>query len=198
VTAETPVPAALAALLLVSACRTEDVFVELDPSTNRMLEQPRVDPYESVAALGAPPERTQPYSTAGPDPLWLEGKDGSGFARVIPRPVNRAMLALGRSRFDTFCAACHGVLGDGVSIPARFMGRPPPSLHEQRVRELAPGDVFHTVTRGYGVMPSYATELTVPERWAVVAYVQALQLSQAALLAELPPELAQEFGAGVP
>ena len=196
--AETPLPAALAALLFASACRTEDVFVELDPSTNRMLEQPRVDPYESVAALGTPPERTQAYSTAGRDPLWLEGKDGSGFARVIPRPVNRAMLALGQSRFDTFCAACHGVLGDGVSIPARFMGRPPPSLHEQHVRELAPGDVFHTVTRGYGVMPSYATELTVPERWAVVAYVQALQLSQAALLAELPPELAREFGARVP
>ena len=186
------------AWLLVSACRTENVFVELDPSTNRMLEQPRVDPYESVAALRAPPEGTLVYATGGRDVLWHEGKDSAGFARLIPRPVSRATLELGRRRFDTFCAACHGVVGDGVSIPARFMGRPPPSLHERRVRELLPGDVFQTISRGYGVMPSYATALSVPERWAVIGYVQALQLSQAALLAELPPELTRKFGAHVP
>jgi hypothetical protein len=194
----TPLATAFAVLLLAVACRTEDVFVQLDPSTNRMLEQPRVDPYESVAALGTPPERTQAYSTTPPDPLWLEGKDGRGFSRLIPLPLNRATLALGHARFDTFCAACHGVVGDGVSVPARFMGRRPPSLHEQRVRELAPGDIFHTVTHGYGVMPSYANALTVPERWAIVGYVQALQLSQTALLAELPPELGREFAAGAP
>jgi hypothetical protein len=198
VTVKTPLATAFAAMLLATACRTEDVFVELDPSTNRMLEQPRVDPYESVAALGTPPERTRAYSSTAPDSVWLEGKNDSGFSRVIPRPLNRAMLALGHARFDTFCAACHGVLGDGVSVPARFMGRRPPSLHEQRVRELAPGDVFQTISRGYGVMPSYANALTVAERWAVVGYVQVLQLSQAALLAELPAEVVREFGATAP
>jgi mono/diheme cytochrome c family protein len=183
-----------ASLVLATGCRTENVFVELDPSTNRMIEQPRVDPYETLAALGTPPEGTQPYTAGAFDPLWLEGKDDSGFARTIPRPLTRAALAIGHARFETFCAACHGVLGNGVSVPARFMGRPPPSLHEQHVRELAPGDVFQTITRGYGVMPSYAAPLSVSERWAVVGYVQALQLSQAALLAELPPALAREFG----
>ena len=81
---------------------------------------------------------------------------------------------------------------DGVDVVMDLAG-----ISNDPSADLAPGDVFQTISRGYGVMPSYATALSVPERWAIVGYVQALQLSQATLLAELPPELAREFGARV-
>jgi mono/diheme cytochrome c family protein len=183
--------------LTLSGCRTEDVFIELDPDLNRMLEQPRVDPYESAEALRLPPEGTEVYAPGGSDPRWLAGKDRAGFVRVAPRAPTRATLAAGRERFETICAACHGVIGDGVSVPARFMPRPPPSLHEARLRELAAGDLFQVISQGYGVMPGYATLLAAGERWAIVDYVQALQLSQNARLSELSPRLKSEFGAQV-
>ncbi len=92
-----------------------------------------------------------------------------------------------------YCAACHGLAGDGDSPVARNMAlRKPPSLHEPRIRALPAGRLYAVVRDGYGLMPSYAEELSVGERWAVVAYVRALQLSQGARLAELPPELRSE------
>jgi mono/diheme cytochrome c family protein len=85
------------------------------------------------------------------------------------------------------CAVCHGLLGDGDSLVAKNMSqRPPPSLH-QRVR-LEDGHYFQVVSRGFGLMPAYASELTVEERWAIVAYLRALQLSQNARPDLVPPQ----------
>jgi mono/diheme cytochrome c family protein len=101
--------------------------------------------------------------------------------------MTRALLDQGHAAFDRVCATCHGVLGDGVSVVAEKMElRKPPSLHEARIRGLAPGQVFEIVSVGYGMMPSLAALLDVDERWAVVAYLDALRLSQAAPIAALP------------
>lgn len=100
---------------------------------------------------------------------------------ITPPPVDVALLARGRQRFDIVCAACHGVLGDGDTEVARHMAlRPPPSLHEPRIRALPPERVVEVIRLGFGLMPSYATVLPPRDRWAVVAYLRALQLSQEA------------------
>lgn len=136
----------------------------------------------------------------------MVGDTGPGrLAERIPIPVTPELLRVGRERFDIHCAACHGALGDGASPVARKMQlRPPPSLHLARIRAFSPGRLFQVVQYGYGLMPSYAGVLSLRERWAVVAYVQALQLSQYARVAELPGgvraeverELARRSGQG--
>src|SRR5213075_2566109 len=89
------------------------------------------------------------------------------------------LLQLGRSRFEIFCAACHGLLGDGDSIVARNMAlRPPPNLLAPPYSERLPGSYYRTITFGFGLMAPYSAELDNRERWAVVAYLKALQRSQ--------------------
>jgi hypothetical protein len=114
------------------------------------------------------------------------------YASRIPLPVTRELMALGRKRFDIVCATCHGPLGDGESIVAKQMAlRPPPSLLKYMNR--APGYIFEVETLGYGMMASYAAELTVEERWAIVAYVRALQVSQSVPASSLPPDIRREL-----
>lgn len=179
-----------ASLLLLTGCSIEGTFDEPDPDLNRMLEQPRYDAYESSpyfddrAVLQKPPEGTVPWQAGG------EGHHGREDAVEITRP----MLERGRDAFETHCAACHGVDGRGRTVVASHMHmRPPPSLHSERVRELSDPDILRTVREGYGVMRSYAAQLEVDDRRAVVAYVRALQLSRRVRVADLPPPLRREL-----
>ena len=99
--------------------------------------------------------------------------------------LTRALLDLGHRRFDIYCATCHGLTGDGRSpVSANMSLRLPPNLSERR--GMAVGHYYQVVANGFGLMPGYAAELTVHERWAVVAYLRALQLSQKAPIALAP------------
>jgi len=128
------------------------------------------------------------------------GKDGicvasaQTYLTTFPIKVDRPLLALGRKRFDITCATCHGPVGDGDSIVARQMSlRPPPSLHLYADRPV--GYIYDVITHGFGMMASYAGELPVRERWAVVAYIKALQISQAVPLDKAPPEAKAKLSA---
>ncbi len=144
----------------------------------------------------------------GPEVL-LTGRFAGQYVTELPLRVDRPLLETGRARFEIYCGTCHGLLGDGDSPVAHNMPlRPPPSLlvHQPHDPEgvgreahahLSPGHVFEVISQGYGYMPSYANELRVEERWAVVAYLEALRLSQTARLAELPPELRARFEGGI-
>ena len=175
----------------------------LDPMADR---QPRARAYkESIffadgLSMRAAPEGTVPRERITQNPTLTTGREGEtgqiaangervpGYARTIPVPVNRKLLELGRKRFDITCATCHGPVGDGNSIVATQMSlRPPPSLHLYNDR--APGYIFEVISKGFGLMASYAAELTIEERWAVVAYVRALQVSQRAPLDRAPAEV---------
>ncbi len=175
---------ALASLVLLTACP------RLDP----MQRQQKVRPYEASPyypdgrAMRDPPAGTVPYASLA-DPAFATGlgADGKPLAR-IPVELTADLLALGRRSFDVTCAACHGVLGDGESQVALNMSlRKPPSLHQ--FRDLADGTIYRVVSEGFGLMPSYSGSLSARERWAVVAYVRALQLSQAASLGDVPPDV---------
>ena len=113
------------------------------------------------------------------------GPDGKVLTR-IPLEVNRKLLERGRSRFEIHCAACHGYLADGVSLVARNMSlRPPPSLLARA--QQPDGWYFQVMSEGFGLMPSYASHLSVEERWAIVAYLRALQISQSMRADALAP-----------
>jgi mono/diheme cytochrome c family protein len=178
------------AVLAAIACDNRQAIQEPEWTLSRMLSQRRADPYEGTSAfrdglvMRRPPLGSVPEDDDRDDP---------------PPPITREVLQLGRSRFDVTCATCHGIRGDGDSVVASKMTlRRPPSLHDARYRALSREQVFVIVTDGYGLMPSYADMLPRSERWAVVAYVQALQLSQAASVAELPPELRAELAKEAP
>jgi mono/diheme cytochrome c family protein len=181
-------PLALAALLALTACP------RLDP----MQRQAKYKAYQESnlfddgLAMRQPPAGTVPH---GPplDPAVGTGlgPDGKPVA-VAPVRVDAALLARGRTRFEINCAVCHGLVGDGRSQVALNMSlRRPPSLHE--FRDLPDGYIFQIITQGFGVMPAYGHVLPVEDRWAVVAYVRALQLSQHAVAAELPPATRQRL-----
>jgi mono/diheme cytochrome c family protein len=103
-------------------------------------------------------------------------------------PLTPQLLARGRERFNIFCAPCHSRLGDGDGmIVERGMPRPP-SYHDERLRKEADQHFFDVITNGYGVMYSYAARVPPRDRWAIVAYIRALQLSQHAALDDVPAE----------
>jgi mono/diheme cytochrome c family protein len=140
-------------------------------------------------AMQQPPDGTLPVDAIAGQPLLSTGIADGRFVARIPVLVDRPMVEAGHARFDTFCAPCHGVLGDGVSVVAEKMAaRKPPDLTRGRFRELPPGEVFATIRQGYGLMPSYAVQLSVQESWGVAAYVRALQIARGTPIAQLSPD----------
>lgn len=195
--------AALLGALPLGACDDRDALHRPDPGLERMQLQPKIVPY--AAPMRRPPEGTFARTSEGDDGALLDdtrtrdGREGGAFVTVVPVPVTRALLTRGRADFDRVCAACHGVVGDGESVVAAKMeSRRPPSLHEARIRALPAGRLYDVVTRGYGLMPPLTELLDVRARWSVVAYVQALQLSQSARAADLPPPMQGELAREAP
>jgi hypothetical protein len=192
----------VAALLGGAACDENilDPMADRQPKTRRYAESSFFD---NGLSMHAPPEGTVPRERITLNPRVTTGREADGptqsngeplprYVTTVPVPVTRKLLELGRKRFDITCGTCHGPLGDGESIVARQMAlRPPPSLH--RYIDRPAGYFFEVITKGFGMMASYAGELTIEERWAVVAYVRALQLSQSTPAAELPPDVRQQL-----
>jgi hypothetical protein len=102
--------------------------------------------------------------------------------------IDRELLERGRERFEIFCSPCHDRVGGGNGMVVQRGFRRPSSFHIERLRESPPGYFFDVITNGYGSMSSYATMVPVDDRWAIIAYIRALQLSQNATLDDVPPE----------
>jgi mono/diheme cytochrome c family protein len=167
-----------------------------------MEQQAKYDPYERSRffsdgrAMRRPPAGTVAREAPPATGLEATGLVDGGYATSIPLVLTRSMLDRGRDRFDIYCAACHGIVGDGVSVVAAKMElRPPPSLVGGDAATFPPGRVFQVATEGYGLMPSYRAQLTLEDRWAVVAYVHALVESQNARVASAPTGVQQQLGA---
>lgn len=180
-----PLPSllALAAALALGACRQD------------MYNQPKLKPlartefFNNLSSARPLPAHTVARGELDADPVLFAGKEVDGtFTATVPVPVTRALLDRGRERFNIFCAVCHGADGaaNGMIVQRGFP--PPPTFHLDRLREAPPGYLFDVITNGYGVMYPYGYR--VPEardRWAIVAYLRALQLSQQGTLADAPP-----------
>jgi cytochrome c5 len=169
-------------ILLFAGCQQE------------MADQPRYDPLAKSDFFGdgrsARPavEGTVARGMLNGDEQFYTGKVAGKPANAIPFAVTREVLARGRERYDIFCSPCHDRVGTGQGMIVRRGFRAPPSLHIDRLRQAAPGHFFDVATQGFGAMPDYAEQIPPGDRWAIVAYVRALQLSQRASLAELPEE----------
>jgi len=140
------------------------------------------------------------YETYEPAPLWPDGTSArplpegvvarGDLARLAaaaePPPVTPALLARGQERFGIYCAPCHGPAGDGDGmIPRRGFPRPP-SYHTSRLRAAPAAYFFDVISNGYGVMYSYAARVEPADRWAIIAYIRALQLSRGVELSAVP------------
>jgi hypothetical protein len=120
------------------------------------------------------------------DDLLYTGKVRREDATVFPFRVDAGVMARGQERFNIYCAPCHGRTGQGDGMIVRRGYRRPPSMHQDRLRNAPAGHFFDVITNGFGAMPDYAAQVRAEDRWAIVAYVRALQLSEHATLADVP------------
>jgi mono/diheme cytochrome c family protein len=171
-------------VLALSACRQD------------MHDQLKVEPLEESKLFadgrGArdPVEGTVARGHLDEDRVLYEGRRESAdeFTDTFPFPVTRAVLERGQERYNIFCAPCHSRTGAGDGMIVRRGFRHPPALWDEKLRKAPVGHLFDVVTRGLGSMPAYARQIPVNDRWAILAYVRALQLAHYAELDALPAD----------
>ncbi len=121
------------------------------------------------------------------DTYFYTGRIGNNPGDVMPFPVTLDVLQRGQQRFNIYCSPCHSQVGDGNGMIVQRGFRRPPSYHIDRLRKAPLGYFFDVITNGFGAMPDYKAQVPVADRWKIIAYIRALQLSQGATLADLPP-----------
>ena len=127
------------------------------------------------------------------DELLYTGRLKGVLADQYPFPITRRVLERGRTRYDIYCSPCHDYTGSGRGIVVQRGFPPPPSYHLDRLRQAPAGHFFEVVSKGYGAMYSYAGRITPEDRWAIVAYIRVLQLSQHARLEDVPATERQQL-----
>ena len=134
------------------------------------------------------------------DSAFYEGKDEKGGdVDVFPVAVDRAFIERGQQRYDIYCAPCHGRIGNGLGMIVRRGFKQPPSYHIDRLRNAPAGHFYDVITNGYGAMLNYAAQVQPRDRWAIVAYIRALQYSQNANINELTADARSKVpAAGAP
>ena len=164
-----------------------------------MHDQPRYEPFEkSTFFADGRSSRLQVPGTVArgqlqTDEHFYRGRQGEQLATAFPFPLTTAVLDRGGERFVIFCSPCHGRLGDGEGMVAQRGFRHPPSYHTERLRGEPVGHFFDVITNGLGAMSDFSDRINPRDRWAIVAYIRALQLSQHAALGKLPSGVLQEF-----
>jgi mono/diheme cytochrome c family protein len=167
-------------LLLFAACRQE------------MADQPRYDPLEASKFFpdgqSARPlvEGTVARGQLRDDEQFFNGGTDTTVATEFPWPVTIEVLHRGQERYNIYCTPCHDQLGSGNGMIVRRGYSRPPSLHSELLNKQPVGHLFRVITKGVGAMPSYGVQITAQDRWAIIAYIKALQLSQNAKLDDVP------------
>jgi mono/diheme cytochrome c family protein len=164
-----------------------------------MHDQPKYKPYRASDFFGDgrsvrdPIPGTVARGQLREDAYLETGKAGDKFADAFPFAVTADVMKRGQQRFEIYCTPCHDRLGSGNGMVVRRGYRRPPSLHIDRLRQAPHGYFFDVITNGFGAMPDYAAQIPVKDRWAIVAYIRALQLSQNATMADVPPSARGEL-----
>jgi mono/diheme cytochrome c family protein len=169
-----------------------------------MYDQPRYEPLEASTffddGLSARPlvPGTVARGQLRDDDHLFTGKVDGKLAETFPFPVDRRVLERGRERFNIYCSPCHGGVGDGRGMIVARGFPAPPSFHIDRLRTAPPGHFFDVITNGHGAMYPYAARVQPRDRWAIAAYLKALQLSQNASPADVPPEQLRQLEGAAP
>ncbi len=168
-------------IALSSACRLD---MHVQPRENPLS---RSDFYADQRSARPLVEGTVARGQLHEDTYFYTGKIGANPGDVMPFPVTKEVLERGRERYNIYCAPCHSRVGDGNGfIPSRGFTRMPPSYHIPRLQKAPLGYFFDVMTNGFGIMPDYASQISPEDRWKIVAYIRALQLSQNATQADVP------------
>jgi hypothetical protein len=156
-----------------------------------MHDQPRFKPlaksdfYADLRSARPPVEGTVARGQLQEDTYFYTGRVGHDPGDYMPFPVTEEVLQRGRERFNIYCSPCHSRLGDGNGMIVQRGFQHPPSYHTDRLRKAPLGYFFEVMTQGFGAMPDYAEQVPPRDRWCIVAYIRALQLSQNATQAEV-------------
>lgn len=126
------------------------------------------------------------------EPLYT-GKIGGQLATEFPMPVTAEMMARGQERFNVFCSPCHGRTGDGTGMIVQRGFRQPPSYYEDRLVNAPVGYLFDVMTNGFGAMQDYSAQVPVADRWAIAAYIRALQFSRRGTVNDVPADRREEL-----
>jgi len=168
-------------IALTSACRLD---MHIQPRENPLAKS---DFYADQRSARPLVEGTVARGQLREDTYFYTGKNGSTPGDVMPFPVTKEVLERGQERYNIYCAPCHSRVGDGNGfIPSRGFTRVPPSYHIPRLQKAPVGYFFDVITNGFGIMPDYASQIAPEDRWKIVAYIRALQLSQNATSADVP------------
>ncbi len=157
-----------------------------------MHDQPRDEPltasrfFEDGRSARDPVPHTVARGHLSLDALLETGRVAGADGTVFPFPVTRDVMSRGRERFDIYCSPCHGRTGRGDGMVVRRGFRRPPTFHSERLRGVAVGHLVDVMTTGFGAMPAYASQIPARDRWAIAAYIRALQLSEHATLDDVP------------
>jgi mono/diheme cytochrome c family protein len=173
--------ALLAAMAVLSACRLD---MQVQPKQNPLS---RSDFFADQRSERPPVEGAVARGQLHEDSYFYTGRIGSDAGNYMPFPVTKEVLERGRERYNIYCAPCHSRTGDGNGfIPSRGFPRKPPSYHIERLQKAPVGYFYDVMTNGFGIMPDYASQISALDRWKIVAYIRALQLSQNASRADVP------------
>ena len=159
-----------------------------------MANQPKNRPLSPSEFFGdgrserAPVENTVARGSIADDQLFVP-KDSNNF----PLPVDLDLLERGEERYNIFCTPCHGLQGDGNGMVAMRGMKRPPTYHQDRLRQAPNGYFYDNITNGFGQMLGYSAQIPPRDRWAIIAYIRALQLSRNAKVADLPAELREKL-----
>jgi mono/diheme cytochrome c family protein len=165
-----------------------------------MADQARLDPLQASPFFddgsGQRPliEGTVSRQRGAVDPAFFTGQDAAGLLTELPIALTLELLQRGQERYDIYCSVCHGYTGDGDGMIVQRGFPQPTSFHEQRLLDAPVGYYFSAMTNGFGRMFSYASRIPAEDRWAIAAYLKALQLSQNAGLADVPESALRDLG----
>jgi len=173
-----------------------------------MHDAPRYEPLEASTffadgrASRTLVANTVARGTLREDEHFYQGKINGELTDMFPMPVTTEMMARGQERYNVFCSPCHGRTGQGNGMVVQRGFRAPPSFHDERLRNAPVGYYVDVETNGFGAMQDYSAQVPVADRWAIAAYIRALQFSQNASVNDVPPdrraELDRPVGAGEP
>ncbi len=168
----------------------------------KMFDQPSKRPYQESEffedGMSARPmvEGAVPRGHLEEDDHLYRGRVDDEFAESYPFPVNREVIIRGKERYNIYCSVCHDHAGYGNGMVVQRGFQKPESLHTDRLVESPEGYYFEVISRGFGRMPGYSYQLSAEDRWAIIAYIRALQLSQRATLDDVPEDIRENLQAG--
>ena len=180
-------------------CHTPLAVAALSGCRQDMHNQPKAIPlresmfFKNGSSARPLVEGTVARGTLQDDAAFFTGKSGAVAVDALPFPLTAEVLDRGEQRFNIYCSPCHGLAGQGDGMIVRRGYRQPPSFHIERLRTAPLGQYYDVMTNGFGAMPDYRAQITPRDRWAIAAYVRALQLSQHAPAVEFPQDERQKL-----